>query len=79
MRFFRDGFKFARFETLKITFVNVLFPICYDSIAFLRLTESNAKIYNIFELTKKLTGKLKIFVITSLVESDKVESLECRV
>ena len=38
-----------------------------------------AKIDNIFELTKELTGNLKIFVITSLVESDKVESLECRV
>jgi hypothetical protein len=43
------------------------------------LSRTLAKIYNIFECTKKMTGKLKIFVITRLVESDKVESLECRV
>ena len=71
-----------------------LFPVCHPTrstslaahqfpsyarlpVVFQRGTFAKIKI--IFELTKKLTGKLKIFVITSLVESDKVESLECRV
>ena len=54
LRFSRDGFKFARFETLKITFVNVLFPIKSAPLTLLRLTESNVKVKRIFQSNKFL-------------------------
>ena len=56
--FLRREFKFARFGTPKITFVNVLLPIKIPSHPC-GLTESSAKIRRIYKLCKVLGKKIQ--------------------
>lgn len=57
---FQDGFKFARFEALKITFVNALFPKITRSPLWDNLSRDKISIYLIL-----FKGKVSVFSFLS--------------